>query len=71
MRVFDTIGAGGFLITNYQQEAEELFDVGNEIVLYHDFTELQELVDYYLSHEGERVKVIKAGYNRVCSAFLC
>ena len=43
--------------------------MGNEIVLYHDFTELQELVDYYLSHEGERVKVIKAGYNRVCEEY--
>ena len=69
MRVFDIIGAGGFVLSNYQSEAEELFDVGKEIILYHDFSEMEELLAYYLSHDKERIDVLKAGYNKVCAEY--
>ncbi len=69
MRVFDTIGAGGFIITNYQPEAEELFEIGKELIVYHDLDELKELVHYYLKHDKERVRVLKSGYDKVCSAY--
>ena len=35
-RVFDVMAAGGFMLSNYQSELEELFVNGEEIVLYHN-----------------------------------
>ncbi len=66
LRVFDIMGIGGFCLTNYQAEIDELFDVGKEIVVYHNFEEMKELAKYYLTHESERIRILAAGYNRVC-----
>ena len=65
MRVFEVMGAGGFLISNYQKELEELFEPGKEIVLYHNEDELLQLVDYYLTHEEERKAIAKNGQKKV------
>ena len=65
LRVFDIMGAGGFIITNYQPELEELFEIGKEIVVYHNFDEMKELVEYFLQHEEERMKILISGYRRV------
>lgn len=65
MRVFEVMGAGGFLISNYQKELEELFVPGKEIVLYHNEEELLHLVDYYLAHEEERKEIARNGQRKV------
>jgi spore maturation protein CgeB len=64
-RVFDVLAAGGFLLTNYQPELEELFTIGRDLVVYHDFDEMEEKVDYYLHHEKERVRISINGYQKV------
>ena len=64
-RVFDILGAGGFLLTNYQPEIPELFKVGTEIEVYKDFNEMKEKVDYYLSHEDQRAKIAANGHRKV------
>ena len=64
-RIFDVMAAGGFMLSNYQKELEELFVVGKEIVLYHDLQELEELVEYYLVHEEERKKIAERGQKKV------
>ncbi len=69
MRVFDIIGCGGFILSNFQPEAEELFDEGKEIILYHDFDELKDLVRFYLEHEEQRTRIIKQGYRRICNEY--
>lgn len=69
LRTFDIIGAGGFILTNYQPELGELFDIGKEIVVYHDFEEMRELVKFFLSHENERLSILMAGYERVCNEY--
>ena len=65
LRVFDIMGAGGFMLSNYQPEIEELFEIGKEIEVFHDISELIEKVDYYLSHEDERAKIAARGYEKV------
>lgn len=65
LRVFDIMGAGGFIITNYQPEIPELFEVGEEIVVYHSFDEMRELCKYYLAHEEQRIRILIAGYERI------
>ena len=64
-RIFDVMAAGGFMLSNYQKELEELFVVGEEIVLYHDLKELEELVEYYLIHEEERKRIARRGQKKV------
>lgn len=69
MRVFDVLSAGGFLISNYQEELAELFLPDREIVLFQTVEELKEKVDYYLHHEEERLKIALAGYRKVAEHY--
>ena len=64
-RIFDIMAAGGFMLSNYQKELTELFVPGEEIVLYHNMEELQQLVEYYLTHEEERERIAKKGQEKV------
>jgi spore maturation protein CgeB len=69
LRVFDIMGAGGFILSNHQPEIEELFDIGKEIVVYHSFEEMRELAKFFLSHEDARMAILLAGYEKVCNEF--
>ena len=69
LRVFDIMGAGGFILSNYQPEIEELFDIGREIVVYHNFDEMRELAMFFLSHESARMGILIAGYEKVCTEY--
>lgn len=65
LRIFDILGCGGFLMTNYQQELTEHFEIGADLEAY---TSLEELVDkcaYYLQHEDERIRIARNGYEKV------
>ncbi len=64
-RVFDILGAGGFLLTNYQPEIAEFFEDGVELVMYTGKQDLLKKIQYYLMHEEEREKIAQAGYNKV------
>lgn len=64
-RVFDILSVGGFVLSNYQPELEELFRVGKELEVFHSLDELQDKTDYYLKHENERIRIAVAGYQRV------
>jgi len=63
------LGAGGFLITNYQAEISEWFEPGVDLVVYEDLADLEEKADYYLEHEEERKKIAMNGYNKVCERY--
>ncbi len=69
LRIFDIMGAGGFIMTNYQKEMEDLFDIGKEIVVYHNFDEMRELTQYFLKHEDIRMQILVEGYNRICNDY--
>lgn len=65
LRVFDIMGCGGFLISNYQPEILDYFIPGEDIVLYDSIPDLMAKLDYYLHHEDERVQIAKNGYEKV------
>ena len=67
LRIFDIMGCGGFVLTNYQEEIDDLFEIGKEIEVFHNLNELKEKVDYYLTHEKERLQIAMAGYQKICS----
>jgi spore maturation protein CgeB len=65
LRVFDILGAGGFLITNYQSDIANYFDIGEDLVCYESEEDLVEKVGYYLEHEEERKRIAENGYRKV------
>ncbi|MCR5419609.1 MAG: glycosyltransferase, partial [Lachnospiraceae bacterium] len=65
LRCFDILGCGGFLMTNYQQELEDMFTIGEDLEAYSSLEELIDKCDYYLSHEEERRRIAINGYENV------
>ena len=65
LRVFDVLGCGGFLITNYQAELPEFFEIGKDLVAYESMEDLKSKCDYYLKHEDERMEIANNGYETV------
>lgn len=69
-RVFDVVGAGGFLITNYQPEIAEYFEDGVDLVMYESIPDLISKIEYYLSHEEERHKIAEHGKKTLLNNFI-
>lgn len=67
LRVFDIMGVGGFLLSNYQAEFDELYEPGKEVELFSSFEELEDKAAFYLRHEKERLTIAMNGYKRTCA----
>lgn len=67
LRIWDILGCGGFLLTNYQAEIPDYFEIGRDLETYESMEELEQKVRYYLSHEEERVEIAINGYEKVAS----
>ena len=65
LRALDIMNAGGFLLSNYQEELCDHFVPGEEFDFYSDYDDLCAKVDYYLSHEKERCGIARAGRQKV------
>lgn len=65
LRIWDVLGCGGFLITNYQAELPEYFEIGRDLETYESMEELEKKINYYLTHEEERVEIAIHGYETV------
>jgi len=65
LRVFDILGAGGFLITNYQSELTDYFEIDKDLVCYENEADLVDKIQYYLQHEEERMQIAYNGYKKV------
>lgn len=65
LRVWDILGCGGFLLTNYQAEIPEYFEIGKELETYESMEELEQKVQYYLTHDDERMEIAINGYEKV------
>lgn len=67
LRCFDILGCGGFLMTNYQDELNDMFVIGRDLEVYSSIDELVDKCTYYLSHDDERKAIARSGYERVCT----
>lgn len=65
LRALDIMGAGGFLLSNYQKELAENFIDGEELVLYGSTEELLEKAAFYLSHDEKREEIAYRGFLKV------
>lgn len=61
LRIFDILACGGFCLTNYQPELEDLFTVGEDLDCYVSEDDLLAKTEYYLSHEKERAEIAQNG----------
>ncbi len=69
LRVFDILGAGGFLMSDYCEETAELFEEDKEIVMFKTLEELLDKTAYYLSHDKEREQITRAGQRKVLQSY--
>lgn len=65
LRIWDVLGCGGFLISNYQAEIPEYFEIGKDLEVYESTEDLINKIDYYLRHDEERMKIAINGYEKV------
>lgn len=65
LRIFDVLGCGGFLITNFQAEIPDYFNIGEDLVTYDSPADLLDKCSYYLTHEQERRTIASNGYKKV------
>lgn len=61
LRAFDIMGYGGFLLSNYQLELDEMYVNGEDLVLYDSYEDALDKADYYLKREDIREKIALNG----------
>jgi len=69
LRAMDIMGAGGFLLTNYQADLFELFEPEVDFVYYTSLQEAIYKIDYYLQHEEERAAIAENGKKKMERCF--
>ena len=65
LRAMDILGAGGFLMTNYQSDMCEYFEDGTDYVMYDGPGDLIDKCKYYLEHDDERKSIAINGHNKI------
>ena len=67
-RIFDCAASGAFLLTDRRECNERFFQVsgeGREIVQFDSLEHCCKLINYYLEHEQERIRITEAARKRV------
>ena len=64
MRMYEATGIGACLLTDYKDENAELFDVDNEIVVYHSLEDMVEKAKWLIDNPNEARKIAIAGQKR-------
>lgn len=64
MRIFETLGTGCFLLTEYFEGLKRYFEPGKELETFKDRDELTEKIRYYLDHPDERETIAQKGQLR-------
>ncbi len=64
-RVFDIMSVGGFVMSNWQEDAANLFVPDREIVLFRSVEEFIDKAGYYIAHEKQRLEIGARGYLKV------
>lgn len=69
LRAMDIMGAGGFLLTNYQNDFMELFEPDREFVYFTSLEDALYKIAYYLEHEDERAQIAQNAREKMWSEF--
>lgn len=64
-RIWDVCACGGFLMTNYQEELDDYFSIGEDIECYYSKEDLLEKIQFYLKNDTIRSHIAQNGYHKV------
>ena len=64
-RCFEIMGAGGFLLSNYQQDFLNHFTPDEDFVYFDSEADLLDKIDYYLKNENERAEIAQNGFKKI------
>ena len=63
-RTFELCGFGVFQLTDFRKDLINLYNIGEEVVVYENMDDLANKVAYYLKNDAEREKIAIAGMTR-------
>ena len=69
LRALDVMGAGGFLLSNYQPELAELFEDGQELAIYESVEDALAKAAFYLEHDELRRRIAQTGREKVLEEY--
>lgn len=69
LRCIDIMGCGGFLLTNYQADLLRHFEAGTHFDYYTDENDLLRKIEYYLTHEDERMSIAENAKKEIERSF--
>ena len=64
-RVFETLSCGAMLMEDDGLQTKELFNPGEDYIMFHNQDDLLKKIRYYLEHEDERRTIAESGYRKV------
>lgn len=64
-RIFDVPATGGFVLTDWREQMDNLFEPHTEIAYYEEAEQVPELIHYYLDHPQERTRIAQAARRRI------
>nr|MCR4674478.1 DUF3880 domain-containing protein [Lachnospiraceae bacterium] len=69
LRCMDIMASKGFLLSNFQSDFLYDFVPGEDFVYYENKEDMLDKIEYYLSHEKERLEIANNGYEKVKQYF--
>lgn len=69
LRLLDIMGAGGFVLSNYQIELAEYFENEKEVVMYESIEDAYDKATFYLTHDDIRTTIAQNGYKKAKEQF--
>ena len=64
-RVFDVPAAGAFVLTDWREQMDQLFEPEKEVAFYREPAEATELARFYLEHPAARNSIVQAARKRI------
>ena len=64
-RVFKVLGTQGFLITDEWLDRPDYFEDGEDLVVFKDFDDLNQKIEFYLNNDDERARISANGHKKV------
>lgn len=69
LRALDVMGAGGFLLSNYQEELAEQFQDGKDMVFYESVEDAVAKAEFFLKNKSRRCEIAVNGRSKVLSEY--
>lgn len=69
LRCMDIMSSKGFLLSNFQSDFLIDFVPGEDFVYYENEEDMLDKIEYYLTHEKERMEIAENGYEKVKKYF--